>query len=177
MIFIDLETTGLLKASTASLKLQPYITEIYAAKVTKELDFVAEFESFVKPPVPVPEEVVKITGITDAMLEEAPSFIEIARSLSDFFLGEDICIAHNIEFDLGVLCCELRRHDLQYKFPWPSTRVCTVDKSYSIQSRRLNLSKLHTLATGAPHKNAHRAKYDVFALIRCYEWLMAKGYV
>lgn len=171
MIVADTETTGLLKPDAASLHLQPYITEVYAVKLTDDLEFISEIDTFVKPPVPIPDIVTKLTGITDATVSRAPTFLGIYDQLAEFFLGETVVVGHNISFDLGMLYCELARHSLEFHFPWPKTWICTVEKSVPIEHRRLTLSKLHELATGAPHEGAHRAKADVEATIRCYRWL------
>ncbi len=177
MIFIDLETTGLLKPDTIDTNLQPFITEIYAVKLTKDLEFIDELDTLVKPPIPISEEITKLTGIDDAMLVNAPSFISVYPKLVELFLGEKETVAHNISFDLGVTYFELRRCGYENKFPWPYIWTCTVEKSMPIQNKRLRLSQLHTLATGAPHEGAHRAKADTLALLRCYVWLREKGLV
>lgn len=171
MIFIDTETTGLLKPDAASLHLQPYITEVYAVRVTDDLEFISEVETFVKPPIPIPDIVTKITGITNETVSRAPKFIGVYNQLVELFLGETIVVGHNISFDLGMLYCELARHSFEFHFPWPRTWICTVEKSVPIEHRRLTLSRLHELATGAPHDGAHRARADVEATIRGYKWL------
>lgn len=178
MIFIDLETTGLLHPEAADISQQPFITEFYAIRINENWDVVDEIETFMKPDIPIPEIVTKITGITDEMVRGAPTFIEMYDRLCDFFLGETVAIAHNATFDMGVLRFELERYGLQFNFPWPKKYNCTVELSYPIQNKRLKLTQLHEIATGRPHDDgAHRAKNDVMALIRCYRWLMEKGFV
>jgi DNA polymerase III epsilon subunit-like protein len=175
MIFIDLETTGLLKPSACELGFQPFITELYAVRLTDNYDFIAEIETKIKPPVPIPEEVTAITGITNEMVRNAPSFVSMYNKLVDLFLGERIIVGHNISFDCGVLWCELARCGLEVSFPWPPTRVCTVEKSYAIENRRLPLKALYQIATGTIHIGAHRAKNDVIALVRCHMWMKEQG--
>lgn len=177
MIVTDTETTGLLLPSEADLKLQPFITELYAVKLDREFNIIDELDTFVKPPIPIPEEVEKITGICDAMVSDAPTFANIYDEFSDFFLGEDLLIGHNISFDAGVIWCELARLNKEVRFPWPKHWHCTVEKSFPIQNRRLKLGKLHEIATGKPHEGAHRAKADVFATVRCYHYLLEQGFV
>lgn len=177
MIFTDTETTGLLKADAANLNLQPFITEIYAVKLDDDLNFVEELDTLVKPPVPIPEHITKITGISDDTVATAPSFIEVYDKLIDLFLGQRVVVGHNIPFDLGVIWCELARHSLQWKFPWPPTWICTIEKSMPIENRRLSLKNLYLHATGRPHEGAHRAKVDVAATIECYKFLMKQGLI
>jgi DNA polymerase III epsilon subunit-like protein len=177
MIFIDTETTGLLKPSACELSFQPFIIELYAVRLTDNYEFVAEVESFVKPPVPIPEQITQITGLTDDHLIEAPPFISIYNELVKLFLGEWEVVGHNISFDMGMLWCELARAELEFNFPWPPKRICTVEKSFPIENRRLSLSALHTIVAGVPHPDSHRAKNDVIALVRCHMWLKEKGLV
>lgn len=178
MIILDTETTGLLHPDASDITKQPYITEFYGIKVTNDFDFVDEIESFVKPPVPIPPEVVNITGITEEMVADAPSFIDLYNDLSNFFLGETIVVAHNAPFDIGVLKWELTRYDLEFHFPWPKRHICTVEGSRHIKNKRLKLRDLHELATGRKHEDgAHRAKQDVMALVRSFKWLVEEGHV
>ena len=177
MIFGDTETTGLLRPDAITMNLQPFITEIYFVKLSEDFQFVDEINTFVKPPIPIPDHITKLTGITDEHVEKAPTFLELYERLVDFFIGERVAVGHNISFDLGMLYCELARKNLEYKFPWPQEWICTVEKSLPIQNKRLRLSQLHELATGKPHENAHRAKEDTFAVIRCYLWLKEQGLI
>ncbi len=177
MIAFDNETTGLLKPEFTDIGLQPYITEICCIKVDKQFKEMKVFDTLVKPGVPIPEELEQKIGITNKMVEKAPSFIEIYDELTDFWLGEEILIAHNAPFDAGVLKYELIRHDLQYKFPWPKYNLCTIEKSYHILNRRLNLSKLYEMATGNKIQGWHRAKSDVENTLTCLEWLVKEGHV
>ena len=177
MIFLDAETTGLMKPDAAELNLQPFLTELYVAKFTDDLEFISEFDSMFKPMVPISEEIERITGITNEMVANAPKFIEQYDQLCDFFLGETVAVGHNVSFDLGVIWAELARHRLEYKFPWPKTWICTVEKSMSIEHRRMKLSSLYELATGHPHVNAHRARGDVEATFVCYKYLKEIGLI
>jgi DNA polymerase-3 subunit epsilon len=177
MIVLDTETTGLLKPDSITMNLQPYITELYAIKLTDDLEFISEIDTFINPTVPIPEHIIKLNGITDEMVADAPKFIDIYQQLVDMFLGEKIAIGHNVSFDLGMLYCELTRLSKEFHFPWPQKWICTVEKSLPIENKRLTLSQLHEKATGKPHDGAHRAKADVHATIRGYTWLMEQGLI
>lgn len=171
-ILFDTETTGLLKPSINKLDAQPYIVEFYAVKVDDEFNIIGEFETYIKPPIPIPKETSDIHGIDDKKVSNAPSFSDIAIDLSNFFLGVDTLVAHNLPYDRSMLANELHRLDKVLNFPWPINHICTVEKSMYIQQRRMNLGDLHEFCTGKKHENAHTAKADVFALVRCYHWLL-----
>lgn len=178
MIAIDTETTGLLKPDACEGHLQPFIIELYACKFNKQGEVLGEIETFIKPPVPVPQIVTDITGITNDMLIGAPSFIQVFPSLVDFFLGEKDVFAHNCSFDMGVLYGELKRNGLERKFPYPPRQHCTVELTECIQNKRLKLDKLYDLATdGKPRGFAHRAKKDVLDMIECITWMIEEGFV
>jgi len=170
MLAFDTETTGLLRPEATELWLQPFIIEIYICKFDNDFKIVGEFEKLVKPPVPISDEITKITGITNQMVEDAPTFIQIYHELCDFVRGEKTIFAHNCTFDIGMIQNELARHNLVTNFPWPSDQVCTVEASMALQNKRLTLEKLCALA-GITYEEGHRARNDVMMMVSCIEWL------
>jgi len=178
-IIFDTETTGLIKPSANDLKQQPYITEIFCLKVLQsgngEILAIDEFESLIKPPIPITAEITKITGITDEILKDAPSFLEIAKPLGEFFTGANRLVAHNLAFDKSMVANELHRCGKVLNFPWPVEHICTVEKTMHFEQRRLNLTRLHELLFNEGFPDAHRAKNDVMPLFRCYKELVKRG--
>ena len=174
-IVFDTETTGLLNPELADINQQPHIIEICCMKIDDEYNLIDEVSTFVKPPIPIPDKITKITGINDEMVKDAPSFREVYETLKDFFIGVDEMIAHNLSFDRSMVANELLRIDKLLHFPWPYIHTCTVEKSMGIEQRRINLNTLHKYATGKDIVGAHRAKDDVKALVRSYFWLMEEN--
>jgi DNA polymerase III epsilon subunit-like protein len=176
MILFDTETTGLLQPDAVPLNGQPKIIEFAAIKLNdKTLKEVGRLEFLCNPGAPLPEIITKITGITDADLADLPGFDAHYADLCEFFLGERNLVAHNITFDVGMLKNDLLRIGKSTMFPWPQNQLCTIDSSYSIRGRRLKLSILHEMVTGAPHVDAHRAMADVEALVTCARWLIKEN--
>lgn len=171
-ILFDTETSGLLKSSVNNINEQPYIIEFYGVVIDEDFNPIREFETFIKPPIQVSQEITKITGITQEMVQDAPNFREVYEEIGSLFKGVDEMIAHNLPFDRSMLANELIRINKLINFPWPMKHTCTVEQSMGIEQRRLTLTRLHEYATGKPLANAHRAKDDVFGLVRCYHWLM-----
>ena len=74
----------------------------------------AEFDTFVNPHMPIPAEITRLTGITDADVSGAPDEAEAMRQFLDFVGGRPI-IAHNADFDTGFstrscsrsICCRI----------------------------------------------------------------------
>jgi len=176
MLVTDTETTGLLAPSSANLFAQPYLTQIYVAKLNEDFEIIDEFETLIKPRIPIPEFITKITGISDETVRDAPDFIEIYDDLYSFFLGEDEILGQNIPFDLEVLQHELERNELQFKFPWPRTLNDTVEKSFPILNKRMALGKLYEHCFGCKFENSHTAKADAHATLACWKWLVENGY-
>ena len=175
IIIFDTETTGLDGPVATNIDHQPYITEFYGVRFTKDFEFVSEFETFIRPPIPIPEEITRITGIDDSTLVDAPTFMEVYDTLYELFYGVRNVAGHNIEFDLRMLKYELFRHDFEYKFNWPKNHICTVEKSYHYYNKRLKLSQLHEHLFGVDFSGAHRAKHDVEANAKCFIEMVKRG--
>ena len=92
---IDFETTGRYINSCK-------IIEMSAVRVrNNEIESV--YTTLVNPEEPIPDEIVSLTGITDEMVEPAPTIKECIGEFIDF-IGEDILIGHNIaSFDSNIL--------------------------------------------------------------------------
>jgi len=174
IIVFDTETDGLLKPSAAGIEGQPFITEIYMVKLDEEFNILEEFESYIKIPIPVPEFITRITGISDAMLSNAPTFRDISDKLKIFIEDATETVAHNHSFDKCMVLNQFIRAGYK-EFDWPEIETCTVEKTMHIEQRRLNLNRLHELLFGKEFTGAHRAKTDVHALVRCYHKLREDG--
>ena len=105
LAFVDLETTG--GAAT-----EDRVTEIGIVQVDD--DGVREWSSLVNPLVHIPPFIQSLTGITDDMVRDAPTFSDLADEVSAL-LADRVFIAHNARFDYGFLKNEFRRtgHDFR----------------------------------------------------------------
>lgn len=101
-VLFDTETTGLdpLKGDR--------VIEIAALELDNDLPTGKSFHRLIHPQRDVPEEVVRIHGITLEKLRDAPRFEEIVDDMLEFF-GEGALIAHNAPFDFNFLDAELAR--------------------------------------------------------------------
>lgn len=112
---VDVETTG---SSAAG---PDRIIEVAVVLVQGERRELV-FESLINPGRPVPGLVTSITGITNAMVREAPRFEEVAEPLLDALTGRAF-VAHNLRFDWRFVAAELSRaRSLRLEGP----RLCTV---------------------------------------------------
>ena len=160
----DTETTGLVNAASTDLKAQPYVIEFAGVIINPTGDVIHEYESLFKPPIPIPEIITKITGITDAKLEGAGVFD--AGAVSEFFKhsGASACVAHNVTFDRAMLSFEFARADRSLELP---RALCTVEATSYVYGRRMKLAQLYRWLFNEDFVGAHRAMNDVKALARC----------
>ena len=176
----DTETTGLCVPKVNDLDKQPHMVEIYVMKVVQngnKFEQVGELDILLKPPVELSPKITKITGITNTAIEKKNAFVKEYKKIAEFFTGVDRMVAHNMTFDRNILLYELARINKQLNFPWPIQHVCTVEKSMSIEQRRMSLKNLHKELVGYEFEAAHRAKNDVEALFRVYEQMVTKGMI
>lgn len=91
---LDLETTG---GSPANCE----ITEIGAVKY-RGGELLGSFQTLVDPGQAIPPSITILTGITHAMVFDAPR-IESALPMFLEFIGDAIVVGHNVRFDLSFL--------------------------------------------------------------------------
>ncbi len=167
MVVFDIETTGL---SNRTCK----IIEIGAVRV-RGGEIVDTMDIFVDPEMPIPEEIVKLTSITDEMVKGAPKEEEAVRAFLDF-AGDRMLIAHNANFDVGFIRVACAR----YRISFTNTFLDTVGLSKYVNPELKN-HKLDTIAA-AYHLDDfhhHRASDDATVLARIFfvmlERLRAEG--
>lgn len=138
-VVLDVETTGLSKYSHR-------ITEVGSIKIRNGVE-AGRYRTLVNPQMPIPDEVQKLTGITNGMVSDAPIISDVLPKLFEF-IGDALVVAHNAEFDVGFLTQEMQRcsfrASLQYvdtltlarrRFPGlPSYRLCTVAEALCIEA-------------------------------------------
>lgn len=91
---VDIETTG-------GRPPQHRVTELAAVKLL-DGEIVDEYHQLVNPGREIPWSVVRLTGITDAMLVDQPELTEVLPSFIDF-LGDSIFVAHCANFDFHFI--------------------------------------------------------------------------
>jgi len=127
------------------------------------------FHTLVNPGVPIPPFVASLTGITDALVERAPSFDAVVDGLLHVFSG-CVFVAHNARFDWAFLSAEVERaRGLVLQGP----RVCTM----RLARRLLPDLPRRNLDAVAHHfditiEGRHRAVGDAVAAARVLERLV-----
>lgn len=158
LAFVDLETTG------GSIT-KDRITEIGIILVDET--GVHEWSRLVHPQMRIPLFIEQMTGISNAMLENAPNFEQVAQEVNALLQGK-LFIAHNARFDYGFLKNEFKRLGMVFK---PQV-LCTVKLSRALypQHHRHNLDSLierHQLTV----KERHRALGDAQLIYQFWQQL------
>lgn len=158
LAFVDLETTG--ATATADR-----ITEIGIVEVDDA--GIREWTQLVNPEAPIPGFIQSMTGITDDMVRDAPTFDAVAGEVLDRLKGR-LFIAHNARFDYGFLKNEFRRagHDFR------ATVLCTVKLSRRVfpEHRRHGLDALIE-RHGLRVEGRHRALADAQLIHQFWQML------
>ena len=102
-ICFDTETTGLNPETGDRL------VEIGAIELINHLPTGKIFHEYINPERDVPEEVVKVHGLTNEFLADKPKFFEIAQKWVDFVGDDGIFVAHNAQFDMNFINYELKK--------------------------------------------------------------------
>ena len=100
LVFLDIETTG-------GSHTRDRITEVALIKI-EDGKIATIWETLINPSIPIPRNITGLTGISDAMLKDAPKFEEIAGDLYSHLEGT-VMTAHNSRFDYGFLKSEYKR--------------------------------------------------------------------
>ena len=100
-VIIDFETTGL------SPRFGDRATEV-AAVVIDETGIIDRFQSLMNGGRTIPPFIQQLTGITNAMIRQAPKAEVVMHQLIVFIAGRPL-VAHNASFDHGFLGAELDR--------------------------------------------------------------------
>ncbi len=163
-VVVDLETTGG-RASATSGQCDA-ITEIGAVKVRGGA-VLSEFATLVDPGRHIPPQIVALTGITSAMVCDAPKIDVVLPMFLEFARGA-VLVAHNAGFDIGFLKAAARHCDTV----WPRPPVlCTVRLARRVLSREeapsvrlAALAKLFAVTTMPTHRALDDARATVDVL-------------
>ena len=160
---VDIETTGGYASANGITEIAVYVHD--GEKVIKH------FETLVNPKQVIPKYITALTGIDNAMVQNAPAFEDIADVLYGI-LNDNIFIAHSVNFDYSFV-----KHQLKLAgYDLVSKKLCTVRlgrkvfpglPSYSLGNicRALKINV----------ENRHRAGGDAKATVKLFEHMLANG--
>lgn len=167
---VDIETTGFSSKYDG-------ILELSAIKV-KNREVISKFSVLTNPehysfdingqPLYVDAFITELTGITNNMVKDAPTFQDVCGDFLDF-IGNDIIVGHNVNFDINFIYDKLLESGLE---PLKND-YCDMLKMSKLSLRELGNHKLQTIAEffGLNTDNAHRGLTDCFTTYSCFEKL------
>jgi DNA polymerase-3 subunit epsilon len=115
-VLLDLETTG-------AISTQDRITEIGLIRFENGIE-VGRWTSLINPETSISPFIQRLTGITQDMVKNAPTFFEVRDILLDW-LNDAVLCAHNARFDYGFLKNEFKRSGITFQ----KKLLCTVKLS------------------------------------------------
>ena len=163
-VAFDLETTGLNPQ-------KDYITEIAACRFV-DGEMQDQYTTLINPGIPIPINIVEITGITDYMVKDAPTIEEVLPELMEF-IGHSPLVGHNIDFDYTFLnnnCCinDILFPDLEMYDTLSLARTFIYfHNSFSLTS----LCDYYNVSI----ENAHRASSDAMATGMIFKHLVQEA--
>ena len=160
---IDFETTG----ASPGLNARP--TEI-AVVLVRDGQLVDRYQSLMNPGQPIPWQIQQLTGITDAMVRQAPP-VETVMAEASTFVGSHIPVAHNAAFDRKFWECELAALGRSPGRPFLcslmlSRRVFPTATSHKLGSL---VTDLGLPATGRYHRALADAEATAYLLLKIQE--------
>ncbi|HMD01213.1 MAG TPA: exonuclease domain-containing protein, partial [Ferruginibacter sp.] len=160
---VDIETTGGYASAHGITEISVYVHD--GERVVKH------FQTLVNPQQAIPRYITALTGISNAMVTDAPAFDEVAETIYEL-LHPNVFIAHNVNFDYSFV-----KHQLKAAgFDLNAKKLCTVRlgrkvfpglPSYSLG----NLCRSLKIEI----ENRHRADGDAKATVQLFEQMLAKG--
>ena len=147
-VVFDTETTGLSEDS--------HIVEIGAVKI-RDGRILDKYSQIVRPPLPIPPDVVGIHGITNEMVRDAPCFVEAFERFLKF-IRNAFLVAHNAPFDIKILAHNIAKAEK----PLPDNPVldtCRIAKSLFPNLPSYSLKYLARY-WNSPFRGFHRALAD-----------------
>jgi len=145
LVIFDFETTGLDSRRDQIIEIGGLLTE--------NGRIVDEFSSLINPDQPLTDTIVKITGITDAMLQDQPRIDQVLPEFLKFIEGS-ILVAHNAEFDMGFLKAAAERLGFQLDWPCFCTLKLARELLPELESKNLDtLAKHFGLSFEARHRS------------------------
>lgn len=160
---VDIETTGGHAAANGITEIAVYIHD--GTRVVKH------FETLINPQQNIPRYITALTGIDNYMVQDAPTFEEVAETLFEL-LKDNIFIAHNVNFDYSFIKHQLKNEG----YDLPPKKLCTVRLGRKVFPGLPSYS-LGNLCRSLEIKidNRHRAGGDAKATVKLFELCLANG--
>ncbi len=160
-VVINIETTGL--NSNPDYGEVNHIIEVGAVKIEKG-KITEKFSSFCACPIPLPQEIEKLTRISNEDLKNAPNIKQVLYDLRKFCRESEI-VGHNVSFDLGFL----NYYGAKYKISFKQAYADTLAMSRQLLKNKVVNFRLATVAKYFKLKfKGHRALNDALVTAKIF---------
>lgn len=154
-VVLDLETTGL------SCRYDRII-EFGAVRVENGI-VTSRLDILIDPKIPLTDKISELTGITEDMVKGQPGIREAMPKILEF-MGNDILVTHNADFDFSFLQETLKNLGLPL-LTNPVIDTLSLSRYLFPEARRHNLGSLcRNMDVEYDEESAHRADYDAEVL-------------
>jgi DNA polymerase III alpha subunit (gram-positive type) len=179
VLAFDTETSGLIESRLKRQDFQPHVIQFCG--ILHDLDAdqeIERFETFIRPPAPehITDHITKVTRITWETVEKAGVFKDHAKKIRNLIENSPAVAAHNLIFDMDVMNVEIARIK-EKEINWPTRQICTIEATNHVHGYRLKLSELHKELFGEEFVDAHDARVDTEALVRCLVELRKRDWI
>lgn len=163
----DIETTGL---SPQSCK----ITEI-GAVIVKKGEVIDKFDTFTDPEVHIPENITKLTSITDEMVAGAPKNADAVREFLKF-AGNRILVAHNASFDTSFIRKVAQDDQIEFTVPYMDTVALSRYANPELKNHKLDtIAEYFNLGDFHHHRACDDAEMLGMILIKLFDKIKSEG--
>ena len=167
-VVLDVETTG-------SKPPGDRITELGAVRISGG-EVVDEFVTLINPECEIPLDVVRVTGITDDMVEYEPTALDVIPRFAGW-LGNSMVIAHNAWFDRSFMDAAWIEI---FGDPTPNTWICSLRFARSLypdfkRHRLTALCDVFGIDPGTHHRAGSDARATAYVFLRAVDDLAARG--
>lgn len=154
IIFFDLETIGIDIATARIVEIACIKIDLDGSKTEKC--------TLINPTIPIPKEASEVHGITDEKVANAPKFIELSKSLYNFFKDCDIAGFNSDSFDIPLLVQEFSRCNMIFG-DWEMNTIDVLSVERMLRPNKL--TDVYKRYTGKDLEDAHSALADVNATL------------
>lgn len=187
VLIFDTETNGLLKNGTKTLyeecprllQLSFMLYDTINKKILVDMDYYVKH--LPETQIEISPVVTSINGITHKHIENGTPIKDVLELFEICHQSCNLCVGHNISFDMHIVKSELYRMKKKLKFRqtyctmWAGIEKCNIlvqGKNGSFYQKWPKLIELNQCLFGDTIKNLHNSKIDTYVTLRIFVKLL-----